>query len=94
MPKPPLSPIKPLVLQTAVAPEGYITSEIPTRHLFETVGEVRARAITHDLQLLHSLLPVLALLDQAVALDDANVSPNATICKLREALGTYREVRS
>lgn len=94
MSKPTLTPIKPLVLQTTLTPEGYIHSDIPAIDIFETVGQVTRRAVQHDLKVLHSLAPVFALLDEAVALDDSNVSPNATICKLREALGVYREVRS
>jgi hypothetical protein len=92
--KPTITPIKPLVLQTAIAPGGYITSETPALHVFETVIDVRARAMHHDLRLLHSLVPFLALMDEVVAADDSNVSPNATAYKLKEALAAYREARS
>lgn len=94
MSKPTLTPIKPLVLMTRFTPEGHPVGTPDPQIPWHGHQECLRNSVNHDLKLLHSLKPVLEALDTAVGLDDSNVSPNATICKLAEALGLYREIRS
>lgn len=95
MSKPTLSPIKPLVLKTELSPLFALpfAAQDPEAPHWTPEGNLM-NAMTHDIKLLHSLVPFLALMDEAVAADDSNVSPNATAYKLKEALAAYREARS
>lgn len=94
MSKPTLSPIKPLVLMTRFTPEGHPVGTPDPQLPWHGHQECLRTSIYHDLKLLHSLQPFLALMDEAVAADDSNVSPNATAYKLKTALAAYREARS